>query len=376
MRIAIDASRSLTAQRTGTEAYALHLISALLPLARDAGHAVTLYFNAPGPDWTNPFADHAWATVRNIPQTRLWTHSRLARDLRANPPDVFFTPAHVVPWSYHGAAVATVHDLGYRYFPEAHPLRQRLYLAWSTRHNARRSRQVIADSQATRDDLVRFYGIPATRIQVVYPGPTPGLAPVVDPEALQAVSRRYGFREPYFLFLSTLQPRKNVVRLIAAYDRYVATAQAPIQRLVLAGKMGWHADSIVAALMALPNPNYATIHTPGYVAEEDKAALLSGATALLYPSLYEGFGFPLLEAQQCGTPVLTARNSSLAEVGGEGALYVDAQDTGAILAGMKRLITDEALRAQLREAGFANARRFSWSTAARETLAVLERAAT
>jgi glycosyltransferase involved in cell wall biosynthesis len=375
MRIGIDASRALTAQRTGTEAYALHLINSLLPLARAAGHQITLYFNAAGPDWNNPFAHHDWVTVRNIPRARLWTHTRLASALANDQPDVFFTPAHVIPWSYRGPAVATIHDLGYRHFPDAHPTRQRLYLEWSTRHNARRGRLVIADSQATRADLVRFYGIEEEKIAVIYPGPTPGLTPVTGANALRDVTRKYGFREPYFLFLSTLQPRKNVVRLIGAYDRYVADATAPLQRLVLAGKMGWRADPIIAALSALPYPNYATIHTPGYVAEEDKAALLSGATALLYPSLYEGFGFPVLEAQQCGTPVLTARNSSLAEVAGEGALYVDAHSTRAIQEGMERLAADDALRSRLRKAGFANAQRFSWQQTARETLALLTRAA-
>lgn len=365
MHLGIDASRAVTAQRTGTEGYAYHLLRTLLPLAQAAGHQVTLYFNqSPPPDFLSE------ATHEVIPFPRLWTHLRLGWTLRRLRPDLFFTPAHVIPLSYFGPSVATVHDLGYRYYPGAHTRLQRAYLNWSTLHNARRSRRVLADSRSTRDDLMRIYHIPAEKIAVVYPGVDPELGPVRDPEALASVLARYTINGPYMLYLGTIQPRKNLVRLIAAYG-----ASHVEESLVLAGKAGWLSQPVLDAIARLPLEVQARIRITGFVDEADKAALLSGATALLYPSLYEGFGFPVLEAQACGTPVLCADSSSLPEVAGEGALLVNAADSEAIRAGIQRLSQERALREQLIAAGFQNVQRFSWQQTAQEVLAVLEKAA-
>jgi hypothetical protein len=162
MIIGIDASRAVTKQRTGTEACAYFLIQSLIPLAINKGHQLRLYFNQPPP--TGLFPQHALVEPVVIPFPRLWTHLRLAWELQQRPPDIFFTPAHVIPFTYHGRSVATVHDLGYHHFPEAHPRQQLRYLRWSTRHNGRRSHCVIADSQATKQDLIQFDGIDPIKI--------------------------------------------------------------------------------------------------------------------------------------------------------------------------------------------------------------------
>ncbi|GAB4152725.1 MAG: glycosyltransferase family 1 protein [Candidatus Promineifilaceae bacterium] len=369
MIIGIDASRAVTAQRTGTEAYACYLIQALLPLALAAGHQLRLYFNQPPPPDLFPALPGVAFVVMPFP--RLWTHLRLGWELRRCPPDVFFTPAHVIPLTYHGPSVATVHDLGYHYFPQAHPRRQLAYLRWSTRHNARRSQVIIADSEATKTDLIRFYGVPAQKIHVVYPGCEPGLAQVTDGDVLAAVQARYGITPPYLLYLGTLQPRKNLGRLIQAY------AQLPdhSHQLVLAGKAGWLTQPILTQIAALPADIAARIVLPGYVPDADKTALISGAVALLYPSLYEGFGFPVLEGQACGVPVLCAQNSSMPEVAGGGALQVRAERVAEIEAGITRLLTDDVLRQQLIAAGRANVARFTWEQAATQALHLLQQAA-
>lgn len=206
MIIGIDASRAATEQRTGTEAYARNLIRALIPPTAERGHRLRLYFNQPPVDGLFPTAPHVEHVV--IPQHRLWTHLRLGRELRRRPPNVFFTPAHVIPAGYRGPSVATIHDLGYEYFPEAHPRRQLAYLRWSTRHNARVARRVIADSAATRDDLAKFYDVPVSKIDVVYPGADPYMRRVTDEARIAGVLTAYGIRPPYFLYLGTLQPRK------------------------------------------------------------------------------------------------------------------------------------------------------------------------
>ena len=379
MQIGIDASRAVTEQKTGTEAYAHFLLQHLLPLAAAAGHQVRLYFNEADEAVAETLASRypgEHVTIANIPFRRLWTHLRLGQALRQDKPDIFFTPAHVIPAGYTRPAVATIHDLGYHFHPSAHTNSQLRYLRWGTRHNASRSRVVIADSEATKTDLQTIYDTPAEKIEVVYPGITPGLKRVEDIRHIQAVKKKYAIRGDYFLFIGTIQPRKNLARLIAAYDRYFEQAKGKVLKLVIAGKMGWQSESIKETLMSLNFPNYTGILMPGYIAEEDKGALLTGATALLFPSLYEGFGFPVLEAQHCGIPVLTANNSSLPEIAGaNGALFVDAQNLDQIIAGMNRLLNDTNLRTSLAAAGLVNSQRFSWQAAAAKVLAILERAA-
>ncbi len=357
MIIGIDASRAVTSQRTGTEAYAYFLIRALIPLASEYGLRLRLYFNQPPPDDLFPQAAHVETAV--IPFKRMWTHVRLAQELRQRPPDLFFTPAHVIPWSYRKASCATIHDLGYHHFPEAHTRRQSAYLRWSTRHNCRVSQFVIADSLATKQDLIKFYAMEPKRVHVVYPGIDPDLKPVTDGEVLTAVQHKFGITTPYLLYIGTLQPRKNLIRLIQAY------ARSNVQHaLVIAGKKGWLSQPILEAVWALPLSIQQRILLPGFVAEEDKAALISGATALLFPSLYEGFGFPVLEGQACGIPILTANNSSLPEVAGQGALLVDPLDTTQIAAELQRIVKDEKLRADLVQHGFENVGRFTWQETA------------
>jgi glycosyltransferase involved in cell wall biosynthesis len=367
MLIGIDASRATAVRRTGTEAYAYYLIQALLTLTADSDIRLRLYFNQPPPPELFPRLPHVEFVV--IPFPRLWTHLRLAWELRRRPPDLFFTPAHVIPWSYRGPAAATVHDLGYHHFPEAHPRRQLACLRWSTGHNGRRAHIILADSEATKADLIRLDGVPADKITVVYPGAPPDLQPVTDDGMLTAVAQKYGIAPPYLLYLGTLQPRKNLARLVAAY----ANLLQPAPQLVLAGQMGWLAEPIVAAIQASPTVVQERIILPGFVNEADKAALLSGATAVVYPSLYEGFGFPVLEAQLCGTAVLCANTSSLPEVAGDAALLVDPLDTAALTAALQRLIMDSDLRQRLIAQGQTNAARFTWETAARQALAAFRR---
>lgn len=397
--IGIDASRAVTAQRTGTEAYAYFLIQALIPLAAERGHQLRLYFNQPPLDGLFPVSDHV--EIVTIPFARLWTHLRLAWELHRRPPDIFFTPAHVIPLTYDGRSAATIHDLGYHYFPEAHPQSDLRYLKWSTRHNAKRSHTIIADSQATKDDLIKWDGIPADKIEVVYPGIDPALRRVEDEERITAVLAKHNIQKPYLLYISTIQPRKNLERLIDAYLQ----SGVPYQ-LVLAGKIGWLSDPIVNKLSNLdphpsPPPERGRGHAPSpsegegwgegefpqppvpspqppiltdFIPDTEKAALLSGATALLYPSLYEGFGFPILEAQACGVPVLTANTSSCGEVAGDTAVLVNPLDTNAIAQGIQQIVTDDELRQTLVQKGLANVQKYSWEDTAVNILNILEAA--
>jgi glycosyltransferase involved in cell wall biosynthesis len=281
------------------------------------------------------------------------------------PPDLLFVPAHVLPPLHPHRSLVTVHDLGYRYFPRAHPRFQRVYLDLSTRWNAHAAACLLADSEATRADLVRIYRTPPAKVTVAYPGYDESLAPVRDPTILAAVRERYGIPGEYFLYLGTLQPRKNLSRLVSAFSRLSSRAV-----LVLAGQRGWLSDDLFALIHRLGLQG--RVLCPGYVRPEDRAPLLSGALAFVFPSLYEGFGLPVLEAQACGCPVICSSTSSLPEVAGDAALHIHPEDIAALANAMTRLENDPDLRRELIERGFVNLRRFSWERCARTVLRVME----
>jgi len=367
MLIGIDASRATTARRTGTETYSLHLIRALIGLGTE--HRFRLYIaQIPG------FSEKPgiWGDspeLRAIPFPRLWTHVRLSAEMLTRPPDVLFVPAHVLPLIHPRRSVVTVHDLGYLHFPTAHRTVDRLYLDWSTRWNAQQATALLADSAATKADLARAYRVDPAKVHVVYLGRDETLAPVADPAALAEMRERYGIAGRYLLYVGTLQPRKNLGRVIEAFAAIYQDWGSGGLQLVLAGKRGWLYDDLFAQVDRLGLAG--RVIFPGYIPDEDLPALLSGATAFVFPSLYEGFGIPVLEAGACGVPVITSNTSSLPEVAGDAALLVDPHDVDAIAAAMYRLVTDDALRAELARRGQENVKRFSWEKCARETLAVI-----
>jgi glycosyltransferase involved in cell wall biosynthesis len=301
----------------------------------------------------------------------LWTHLRLTAELHRHPPDILFVPAHVLPLSCPVPAVVTVHDLGYKYYPEAHRPFARWYLDWTTRRHTRVARHIIADSQATKQDLIDFYDAKPDQISVVYLGRDESLTPVTEAHLINQTKARYGISGDYLLYLGTLHPRKNLVRLIEAFHQVISTPSMAALTLVIAGQRGWLYNDIFQRVQQLGLVEQVIF--PGFIADADKPALLSGALAYVFPSLYEGFGLPLLEAMACGTPVLTSNVSSLPEVGGEAALLVDPHDTEAIAAGLAQLITDADLRRHLVAAGYRQLEQFSWQAAARQTLEILEK---
>ena len=356
--IGIDASRSVSDRPTGTELYSRYLIDALL----ESDYSFRLYFNQPpAPSFRTPHPE-----IRTISFPRLWTHARLSIELLLHPPDLLFVPAHVIPIIHPRRSIVTVHDLGYLYFPETHPPRQRWYLDRSTRWNVRSATHIIADSEATKRDLIDRYRAKADRITVAYPGLDPSIQRVTDQNEIDRVKAKYKISGDYLLYLGTLQPRKNLSRLISAFT---ALPLAPC--LVLAGKAGWYAQPLFDQVRD-HHPS-AAILFPGYIEASDKSALLSGATAFVFPSLYEGFGFPILEAMQCGVPVLCSDTSSLPEVAGDAALMIDPLSVESIAQGLTQITSDESLRMNLIERGYAQAQKFSWQACADVVLKVFDR---
>ena len=361
LTIGVDASRSVVAQPTGTELYSRHLIEALLDHAPER-YSFRLYFNQrPAISHQLSAVSGQQSTFKVMPFPRLWTHVRLSTEMVLHSPDLLFVPAHVLPIVHPRRSVVTVHDLGYLYFPEAHPPRQRWYLGTTTRWHTRAAAQLLADSAATKRDLIEEYHAPSDRITVAHPGLDPTTRRVDDPAEIARVKAKYHIDGDYLLYLGTIQPRKNLARLITAF------LQLPTSnfQLLIAGKRGWYAD----ALLKQANDR---VHFVGYVDATDKNALLSGATAFVFPSLYEGFGFPVLEAMACGVPVLCSNTSSLPEVAGDAALLVNPLEVEDITRGLHEIMTKVDLRSQLIERGYRQAQQFTWQACAEVVLRVFE----
>ncbi len=360
--LGIDASRALSTAPTGTENYSREIISALLQ--QGSAFRFRLYTRAQPP--ANIFPNTINYEIRAMPFPRLWTHARLSAEMLMRAPDALFVPAHVLPLIHPRRSFVTVHDLGYLHFPQAHRLLDRLYLDLSTRWNTRSARRIIADSNATRDDLVRFYRAPREKIRVVYPGYDAELfQPERDSEKIERTKMRYGISGEYVIAVGTLHPRKNYARLVEAFRALPGDLQ-----LVIVGKKGWLFQEIFAQVIRFDLQTRVTFLD--YVEAKDLPALYSGARLCVFPSLYEGFGFPVLEAQACGIPVACSNTSSLPEVAGDAAEYFDPLDTGAITAALALLLDDARSKALIAK-GRTNVERFSWKRAARELIEIFTR---
>jgi len=287
--------------------------------------------------------------------------------MRRDRPAALFVPSHVIPLVHPATSVVTIHDLGYLAEPDAHPTRTRRMLDLTTRWNARVAKRIIAISSQTRDDLISAYRTPAERIVVVHSGVNPGRFRVLPKPDVTTVLYRLGIDRDYIFFLSTIQPRKNVVRLVEAFEHL----DDPELLLVIGGTPGWMSEPIVHRIRASPAAN--RVRMIGRVADDDVPALYNGARAFTLPSLYEGFGMGVLEAMACGCPVVTSNRSSLPEVAGDAAVLVDPFDVASIRDGLSRAIT-EPDRSALVDAGLSRVAAFGWDTTAEQTLSVIRQA--
>jgi glycosyltransferase involved in cell wall biosynthesis len=264
-------------------------------------------------------------------------------------------------------SVVTVHDIAYALFPHTFSPRDRLLLSIAVPLSMRRAQRVITVSDAARRDILRHYRVAAEKVVAIPNAVEDHFRPAPDQDAWARVRARYGLPDRYILAVGNLQPRKNLRRLIEAFAALRAASRID-QRLVLVGKGLWRESDVFGAIKAhgLEEEVIAT----GYVPDADLPVLYRAADVFVYPSLYEGFGLPPLEAMACGTPVITSNDSSLPEVVGDAALLIEPTDVGDLATALARLLGDAALRGRLVAAGLARAARFSWEETARRTLAV------
>lgn len=368
MRIGIDASRAFLARRTGIEEYSYQVIRHLREVL-SAEDEVVLYvrkkftlrkwqlsIRGPEIDFDLP----ANWTVRGIWAPRFWTQIGLSLEMLFHQPDALFVPAHVVPLLHPHKTIVTVHGLEYEFCPEGYSWWERLYMRFSIKFSVRVAHQIIAVSENTRRDIIRLYRIPADKIVVVHEGAS-------QPRMLKG---QYPIpHRPYFLFIGRLEARKNIVRIIEAFEIFRDKTKLPYQ-LVLSGKPGYGYQYIKHRIVHCKYQE--DILETGYVSEGEKWELLRQAQIFLFPSLYEGFGLPVLEAQQVGIPVITSTTSSLPEVAGLGALLVDPAGSKKLARAMITLTTDLKRRADIIDKATRNADRFSWARCAREVAQLLK----
>ncbi|MDW8321789.1 MAG: glycosyltransferase family 1 protein [Armatimonadota bacterium] len=368
MRIGVNV-HLLSTTHTGIQ----HYIRALVPelVARATAHQIVLYGE---PAQLPVSADKRirWVSasrpLRSGARRVLWEQVVLPHLLRRDGIQVFFSPAFILPVRWDGAGVVTVHDLNFEVSPETiHPVR-RAYLRRITRWSVCRARKVIAISQSTAADIARLYGAASEKVAVI-PYGLDAIFTLQNALALQPVVRqRYRLPERFLLFVGTLEPRKNLLRLLEAYA--LARQRERLPPLVLIGAPGWQHEHIRTQARKLGIEG--CIVFAGYIPREHLPGVYAAASALLYPSLYEGFGLPPLEAMGCGTPVLASNASAMPEVVGDGGLLVNPQEVQSIADGILRITRDERLREEIIERGLARAKRFCWEIAAQHTLQVLE----
>lgn len=377
MKIGIDV-RTLSGRYTGDRTYWRGLIGGLA--STDAAHEYFLYTRLPIDDPPLLAPNFTWRTLPTPQNDALWLLSAFPRALKADRVDVAHTQYNIPLLGAPCPVVTTVHDITFALHPEWFLPRDRWILNTFVPRSMRRAGHVIADSESTRRDILRRYKglIGDAHVSAILLAAD---AHFVPPEGGQetarlAANKRLGLdNRPFVLSVGVLQPRKNLGTLLDAFALVKLGPHAPPHRLVVVGKRGWLGEALDKQVAALPEVVSRDIAWTGYLPDSDLPALYGGADAFCYPSLYEGFGLPPLEAMACGCPTLCARASSLPEVVGDGALLLPAENSNAWANALDKLLPAPLVQARWRERGLARAALFSWERTARATLEIYEQCA-
>lgn len=364
MIFGIDGNEANVKNRVGSGTYAFELLK---QFSKDKSHNFIVYLKE------KPIADLPKETGNFkylvFGPKKLWTQIALPIKLTISPKiDVFFSTAHYGPRFAKVPYVVTIHDLSYLHFPQLFKKDDLMQLTSWSKYSIENSAHIIAPSKTTKDDIVKNYKVPASKISLTYEGYDSNRFKPQPKSAIGKIKNKYKIKGDYIIFVGTLQPRKNVERLIESYS---SLASVDI-KLVICGKKGWLYDSIFEKVKELKLEKQ-VIFTD-FVPDEDLPALISGAQAYVNPSLWEGFGIPVIEAQACGVPTVVSNTSSLPEIVGDSAVLVDPNDTKSIATGIKKAL-DPKTRSGLVKSGLQNTKRFSWQKCARETITILTKVA-
>ncbi len=370
MRIAFDGT-TLTPGRTGVGYYTEHLLQHLAREVEATGDEIVVLSNKPI-DTERPLPAHVRVHEGHRFPVRIgWMQMRAARALDAVRPDVAHFTNGMMPIGSPVSTIVTIHDMSLRLYPQCHPVRRLLLNRPLMRVAITQAASIVTVSDSARKDLQRLHGVPADRVSVVHEAASPAFRPIADRAELDRVRERYGLPPVFALYVGTIEPRKNLSRLIDAFA--VARARGIPHHLVCVGPYGWSSRDLAGRVERLGLNE--TVHFTGYADFKDLPALYNLAEFFIFPSLYEGFGLPVVEAMASGIPVITSNTSSLGEIAGGAALTVDPTSIEALTEAIGRLATDGELRHEIALRGLQRSRMFSWTQTAKEMLAVYHRAA-
>ncbi|MBK7895333.1 MAG: glycosyltransferase family 4 protein [Anaerolineaceae bacterium] len=365
MRIGFDGT-PLLGQRSGVGHYTGRLLAQLVKQYPEWEYL--LFSNYPLARLEGELA-RARPIARQFMSRFVWMQLILPRIIRQMEPHLCHFPNNTAPFCLSCPSIITIHDASLFLHSHTHPTSRLLALRLLLPHVARRATAVITVSHHARQDLIRVLQLPAEKIHVIHEAAPDNFRPLVDPIQRQQLRLRYNLPEKFILFVGTIEPRKNLSRLIQAVAELRRRGCAA--RLVLVGPNGWLVNgSLEQEIETLGVKDM--VQNLGYVPQEDLPGLYSLATVFAFPSLYEGFGLPPLEAMACGTPVLTSQDSAMAEICGEAALLVDPHAAEAIADGLATLLQDGDLRDCLRQRGLLRVQHYSWERTARETAVVYQ----
>ena len=357
LTIGIDVSRANHDKKTGVEWYAWHVVEKMKKLNTEDTHFV-LYSDKPLQGELAKLPDNWQSKVLRWPPKRLWTQIRLSWEMLFNPPDILFIPAHVFPIVHPKKTVMTVHDVAALRFPESYNWFERWYSVWSAKYAVKNLWRIITPSNFVKDSLSsdchKIFSIPHGYDHLY--------KKIEDKDKISKVLQKYGINKPFLLSVGRLEKKKNTERIVEAFDKLNL-------QLVLIGKPGHGYERVEKAINESPNKD--RIILPGYVGDKDLPYIMNAAEVFVFPSLYEGFGLPVIEAMACGIPVVASRGSSLEEVGADACVYVDPEDVDDITAGIKGVMENEDLRKKSIELGLQHVEGFSWQKSAKKTLDLL-----
>ncbi len=370
MRIAFDGT-TLTSGRTGVGYYTEHLLQHLAREVETTGDELIVISNQPI-DTAQPLPRHVRVHQRSYFPLRIaWMQFLAARVLEDLRVDVAHFTNGMLPLGTAAARVVTIHDMSLKLFPWCHPTRRLVINRPLLGVAARVADEVVTVSHSARRDLLRYHRLPPDRVSVVHEAAGPGFEPIADRSARARIRMRYGLPERFVLYVGAIEPRKNLPRLMEAFA--MARARGIPHELVCVGPYGWSSQDLYACIDRLGLRR--AVHFTGYVPVDDLPVIYNLGELFVFPSLYEGFGLPVVEAMACGTPVITTKTSSLEEIAAGAAETVDPRDVAALADALVLVASDEERRDDLRIRGLARAREFSWSRTAKDMLGVYGRAA-
>jgi glycosyltransferase involved in cell wall biosynthesis len=367
MRIGFDAT-ALPPQPVGAGRYIIRLVRSLAALRMEHELVVFVQANRRPLIDTPALENVHWVETPAIgPAPRLvWEQVALPRLARHFAIDLLHSPHYTRPFHLPCASVVTFHDMTFFLYPHLHTRAKRLLFPWMMRMSARRAHAIIADSESTRRDAMKILHLPAGKITTVTLGIGQEFRRITDAALLEDCRRRYELPPTFFLYVGLVEPRKNLPLLLAAYARLVQQDDPP--PLVVVGRMGWMVEDVFRQIESLHLQD--RVQFTGYIPDQDLPLVYNLAQCLLYPSQYEGFGFPPLEAMACGAPVITTAVSAMQDQVGEAGLLVPPQDEQALTEAMRQLLHDRALRDELSIRGQRQAKKFSWEQTALQTLQI------